>query len=383
MNAAATPVWHLITGEYPPGPGGVSDYTGLVAAGLAQRGCQVEVWCPVLAGATSSVDGVTVHPLPHGFQMSGLWPLGRDLGRFPSPRMLLVQYVYNAYGCLGMNVPFCAWLVWRRVWHGDDVRVMFHEPFYSFGRQRLRRNVLALVTHVMAGLLLIAGRTIYISVPAWEPLLRPWNLLRRRMTWLPIPTTIPAAPPVETEADGPLVVGHFGTYGEQMRPGLLKLFTALLSQRSDIQFKLLGGGGKAFAAELGALVPAHAGRISAFDRLPDDVVAQEIRTCDVMLQYYPDGVSSRRTSVMACLANGVPVVTTTGWLSEPDWAESQAVSLAPADDVAAIVTTVARLLDDPAERVRLAVTGYEFYHEQFSLDRTFNVLLSHPGSCAA
>ncbi len=384
MNATLTPVWHVITGQYPPSAGGVSDYSGLVANGLAQRGCQVEVWCPTLPVTPSFVEGVTVHQLPRGFQFLGLWQLSRELRRFPSPRTLLVQYVYNAYGCMGMNVLFCVWLLCRCVWHGDDVRIMFHEPFYSFGPQRLRRNLLALVTHVMAGLLLIAGRKIYISIPAWEQLLKPWNLLRRRMTWLPIPSTIPGAPPTTKISDGhPLVVGHFGTYGEQMRTGLLQSFTALLSQRTDIQLKLLGGGGRAFAARLGALVPDHTDRISALDRLPDDSVAKEIRSCDVMLQYYPDGVSSRRTSVMACLANGVPVVTTTGWLSEPDWLKSQAAALAPADDFAAIVFAVGRLIDDPGERLRLANAGWEFYRATFSLDRTLDVLLPRPAGCTA
>src|SRR5262249_40199976 len=42
--------WHLITGAYPPQPGGVSDYTHLVASGLAEAGDMVHVWCPPAAG---------------------------------------------------------------------------------------------------------------------------------------------------------------------------------------------------------------------------------------------------------------------------------------------------------------------------------------------
>src|SRR5205085_12603024 len=53
--------WHLITGEYPPQPGGVSDYTRWVASGLASAGDNVHVWCPPCQ--TSSVDDsqVIVH----------------------------------------------------------------------------------------------------------------------------------------------------------------------------------------------------------------------------------------------------------------------------------------------------------------------------------
>ena len=38
--------WHLITCEYPPRTGGVSDYTRLVAEGLSEAGDEVHVWCP-------------------------------------------------------------------------------------------------------------------------------------------------------------------------------------------------------------------------------------------------------------------------------------------------------------------------------------------------
>src|SRR5947209_3461982 len=38
------PVWHLVTGEYPPRPGGVGDYSALLAAGLAAAGGEVHVW---------------------------------------------------------------------------------------------------------------------------------------------------------------------------------------------------------------------------------------------------------------------------------------------------------------------------------------------------
>ena len=60
--SAAIDRWHLITGEYPPRLGGVSDYTRAVAAGLALNGCDVHVWCPD-SGKPPLDPGVTVHPV--------------------------------------------------------------------------------------------------------------------------------------------------------------------------------------------------------------------------------------------------------------------------------------------------------------------------------
>ena len=50
--------WAVLTGEYPPQSGGVSDYTRLVAKGLAAAGDQVVVYAPPQSiGPDPSVPG--------------------------------------------------------------------------------------------------------------------------------------------------------------------------------------------------------------------------------------------------------------------------------------------------------------------------------------
>ena len=45
--------WCVVTCEYPPLPGGVSDHTHHLVAALAAAGDQVDVWCP----PAPAVDG--------------------------------------------------------------------------------------------------------------------------------------------------------------------------------------------------------------------------------------------------------------------------------------------------------------------------------------
>src|SRR5262249_37568110 len=98
--------WVILTGEYPPQPGGVADYTRLLARGLAQAGDRVHVWSGPCSAPTPVDSGVHVHRLPGRFGPASLVQLHRELGRLPGPYRLLVQYVPHAFGMKAMNVPF-------------------------------------------------------------------------------------------------------------------------------------------------------------------------------------------------------------------------------------------------------------------------------------
>ena len=51
-------VLHILTGEYPPQPGGVGDYCALVAAGVAAEGRGVHVWCPGHDARRTEASGI-------------------------------------------------------------------------------------------------------------------------------------------------------------------------------------------------------------------------------------------------------------------------------------------------------------------------------------
>jgi glycosyltransferase involved in cell wall biosynthesis len=372
-------VWHLVTGEYPPAGGGVGEYTRALAAALAAEGCRVHVWAPAEAADERRVE---VHPA--AFDRDGLRRMDAELGAFPAPRTLLVQYAPQAFGRRGMNVAFCRWVL-RRAELGDDVRVMFHEPYVQFGIRRPQRNVLAAAHRWMAMLLLRAARVAYVSTPAWERLLRPWAPRRLGpMPWLPIPSTVPVVDDPEGVAvlrarlganqPGRHVVGHFGTYGGMIAPLLEPALLAILAPPSTSVALLLGEGGPAFGARLIRADPSLAGRVVAPGRLDGERLSVHLQACDLAIQPYPDGVSARRTTMMAMLSHGVPAVTTLGRFTEPEWRAS-GIPLLPPRDASALAAEALDLLDEPARRRALGAAGREFYERNFAMRRTVDVLL--------
>ena len=320
----SAPAWHLLTGEYPPEGGGIADYTRLLARALADEGREVHVWTPGPADPLGDA-GVAVHRM-QGVSGAALRRLGTELDGHPAPRRLLVQYAPQAWGARGMNVPFCRWLLARRR-AGDDVRVMFHEPFFPFGWQRPQRNVLAAVNRWMARLLLHASTRAYVSIRAWQDLLRPLAPGGLELTVLPIPSTIPFVHDPHrvselrralSEHERRPVFVHFGTYGDLIRPMLVEALAALVARLPDARILLLGRNGPAFAERLRRGSSRFDGALHAPGRLAPEDVSLHLQVCDVAIQPYPDGADTRRTSLMACLANGVPTVTTRGRFSTFD-----------------------------------------------------------------
>jgi len=377
-NTKTMTEWHIITGEYPPQPGGVSDYTRIVARELAAAGDGVHVWCPQAAGATSQEAGVIVHRDLGNLAPTDFWRVGQRLKQFAAPRWLLVQWVPHGYGYKSLNVPFCLWLWLRAKLHGDQVELMVHEAYLSFSRTSWKQNAAALVHRLMTVILLNCASRVWMSIPGWEPKLAPYALGRKlQYVWLPIPSNIPIAGNESKTnaireryaADGQLLLGHFGTFCGSITGMLASTLPALLRERSDLAVLLMGRKSDAFRAELARLSPDIAARLHATGGLESESLSQHISACDAMLQPYPDGISSRRTSAMASLIHGKPLITTSGELTEALWAQSAAVALAPANDVRQLKEQSHQLLDNVKQREQLGAAARLLYEEHFDVRR--------------
>jgi glycosyltransferase involved in cell wall biosynthesis len=373
------PQWHII-GEYPPQPGGVSDYTALVAGGLASCGDDVHVWCAPCSGTHAEVRGVTVHRELGAVTPADLRRVSQLLDRYPAPRRLLVQWVPHAYGYRSMNVGFCRWLK-KRAAAGDRVELMAHETYLPFGRN-WRQLGAALVHRWMTVLILGAATRVWMSIPEWESRLRPYALGRDLpFRCLPVPSNITVVSDPDATAavrrryagDSATLIGHFGTHGWPVTT-LLEPILSALSDDSTQQVLLMGIGSQEFREALVRKAPRAGRQVQATGALSPRELSLHVAACDLLIQPYPDGVSSRRTSVMVGLEHGKPIVTTYGSLTSPFWKESQALVMAAAGDTAAFVKLIQQLRQDSAERGRISQAARKFYADRFALSYTVGEL---------
>ncbi|MBN9162229.1 MAG: glycosyltransferase [Myxococcales bacterium] len=376
------PELHLLTGEYPPMPGGVSDYCAQLAAGLAAEGASVHVWAPATDGAAPSIDRVTVHRLEGGWCRRSLMAMTASLARFPRPRRLVVQYVPHAWGRRGLNLEFCRWLR-DRSRHGDDISLMVHEPFYPWRlRDKPTRWLLALGQRWMIKQALDASERVYVAIPAWERYLRPYDR-KRPMTWLPVPSNVPFVDAkgrvselrARLAKNGELIVGTFSTYGPLIARLVREALPPLLQGHPDRVGLLLGRGAARMAAEIAAHHPSLGPRLVAPGGLDAESLSLHLQACTILVQPYPDGVTSRRGTIMAPLSHGAPIVTNTGFLSEGTWSETGCVALASGPEPREIAALAEGLLVDPDARAELGRGARRVYDARFSVKHTVRRLL--------
>jgi len=373
-------IWHIISPEYPPQLGGVGDYVYLLAHELSYRGDEVHVWCAGPDSAEPVPGRVEVHRILGRLSPADLARLGRELDRFPNPRHIVLQWVPHAYGWRSMNVPFCFWMWLRARVAGDDLGIMVHEPFLAFWEGSWRQNLAALVHRVMTIVLLNAAQRAWVSTPRWEKAWKPYALRRYvPFAWLPLPSNVPvigdAAAALELRARyaprGEGIVGHFGTFGYPITPMLEEIVPRVLSARPDAVVLFIGPKGPEFRERIVRNAPQFQGRIHATGALPatQGRLSAHLAVCDVMIQPYPDGASSRRTSLLAPLAHGRPIVTTSGASTEPLWGESEAVVAVPAGDLERFAAETCRLLGDETARQRASQAGKALYARYFAIER--------------
>jgi glycosyltransferase involved in cell wall biosynthesis len=146
---------------------------------------------------------------------------------------------------------------------------------------------------------------------------------------------------------------------------------------------LMGAGSQEFRKHLVDRHPAWEQDLHATGSLAPQDLSCHIAACDLLIQPYPDGVTTRRTSLMVGLSHGKPILTTSSNVTEPLWEQGAAVGLTPAGDAAAFVQLLSDLLRNPGERARMSLSALKLYRERFDISHTVAALrTSASGSIA-
>ncbi len=351
----------------------MSDYTFTMAGALGKTS-PVHVWCPPASAPHPPQTGVHIHNVA-GFSLGDLRSLGRDLDTCRTPRRLFVQWTPQGFGCRSLNLAFAVWLARRRWICRDVIDLMVHEPYLRWSA-RPARFIAALVHRLMLVAACGSAARVWVSTTAWLDFVRPFLWTRSPLRWLPLPAPaqlIDASAGHSQRANDEVRIGHFSMFSPLLTPLLTSALEEVLA-RTTATILLIGRGSNEFRQTLIAGRPDAAGRVLSTGASSPADVRTAITSCDLMLQPYPDGVTSRRTSILSALALGVPTLTNSGRLTESLWRELAGPAIVGGPDGTALGQRAVELLGDAPARFRLGPACRESYDRLFDIRRSLALL---------
>jgi glycosyltransferase involved in cell wall biosynthesis len=350
----------IVSDLLPPKRGGLADHTKRLATELAAFGPVFVLTSP---GAGSS-DKFFVRP------SIGNWGdldwIMAELGEFPDDSVLLWQYVPHMYGRGGVNRALPRfWRDLRRI--GQRQVFLAHEIMADL----MMIDVLRRPAHFWYAMnhrrqwkaLLSAGDAVAISTGRW---VEDWAARRpdvaKKMFLLPSPTSIePVAVnpdhgamwraqhrlPVKTK-----IIAYFGTLSAAKQlPWVIDAWRTAHTETDPVALALIGG-----APPL--RLPADLQNLyRPLGYLPEPEVSAALHAADLLALPFLDGISERRTTLMAGLAHGLAVVTTNGHNTGSALRRADFLSLNQASDEGEFIRSVVDLLRDNPKRARLAAAG--------------------------
>lgn len=348
----------IVSPEYPPIRGGVSDHTKNLRNALEPFVEEVKVLTSAGLGIGETDIVAPVISNWHSYQ-----EMVCAVENFGKNWTILWQYVPHMYGRYGVNftIPRIVKELNRR---GYVQAMIAHEIAASFA---LRPSfMLSSICHRLQWASIVGCfRAIGVSTEAW--LLRFSNSLgRSERTFLcPSPSNIRKFCLSQTTRAAwckklgldPLkpIVGSFGLSADSYQVTALNRVGELLEEK-QLPVSILCVGGKS------DLLRSDVQQVGF---LSEKEVSVYLQNLDVLILPFVDGVSERRTSFMAGLSHGCPLVTTVGESTGASLRSLDAIETVDSNSPEMIAETVHQLLLNPKRRESVSHKCFQAYRSQF------------------
>jgi glycosyltransferase involved in cell wall biosynthesis len=328
----------------------IRDHSFHLAGAIRERGVAADVCLRQAGGRWSLVDGESSESLPTSL-------------RAGSYEAVVLQYNPFMYGKWG----FAPWLPLQlsRVKSAKRpmrIALMVHEPYVPMTNWKW--VLMGTWQRVQLEAARFSADIVFASIEAWTRMLgdrRPF----RPAVHLPVGSNLPdrrdARTPMRERlkiADEEIVLASLSTGPAGRVLGhAVQAANAVAAQTGSVVLLLLGAG----APDAHDL--ADSVRVFQPGRLVEAELASWLSAADLFLAPFVDGVSTRRGSMMAALQHAVPVVGTSGRLTDSVLAEAtDALTLVPVDRpdlFADAVVELAQSRDDADRRGRAGRALYE------------------------
>jgi len=289
------------------------------------------------------------------------------------PEVILVHFVPHLYGWLGTK-PFFALLLFTLKRKGYPVVTILHE-FSSPPGSSIKTTVLSWLHRTLLRLIVRTSKKLIVTTPFALALFHK-NFPSRKsdFKYIPISSAITISPAeFEKQASlrsqlrlspDSLVISLFGSTIGTAFDHLHKVLQWMVNKISNSSFLFIGKHGESLKLKfLGE--EAIFSRIRTTGPVSNETASHWLSISDLYLVFYPDGASTRRTSLMTGLEHGLPTISNFGSLTDPVVASSGAIHLFKnfSDEEFSVLQT---LYQDPAFRKQAGKTARLLWEKNFS-----------------
>jgi glycosyltransferase involved in cell wall biosynthesis len=240
---------------------------------------------------------------------------------------------------------------------------MVHEPFVPM--VNLRWTLMGIWQRLQLMALRLSADMVFASIEAWAAHFgAAWP--RRPTYHLPVGSNLPDRRSFRDRqrraigVEGAIVLATFG----QNHPA--RLWRCIVEASAT----LAESGRQVILMNLGSDVPRLTGVgpeviVHAPGDLSGDQVAGWLSAADIYLAPFADGASTRRTTLMAAMQHGLPIVATDGSTTDTILRTSGALRLVPVNEVDDFPQAVCRLVESPDDRRVLGYMARDLYATSF------------------
>ncbi len=355
----------ILSPSYPPNrePCGIGDFTKKLVPALVRCGVEVRVFTSLdYSGAAQEPEpepeGVSVIPLVREWGPGSLAKIARA-ARDEKIDALLIQYAPDLYS------PSPIWI------HLLPAAMKLLAPGVPAALSMHTVGGPTFLSKAGAGLMLATAPAILSTNEEITHLIGKYMRWALRKLW-EVPIGAGVEPPGDQAAarlaarrkvrdeegllgDG-MILAHFGLYYPGKGAGQI-LEAAGKWKEADRAFRLFMIGGRreddgGFYPELQDRAKAHglADEVIWTGYISAERVTEILLAADLFLAPYEGGISSRRSSLMAAIVHGLPIVSTPSNIATRYFRAGENFAPVPFGDAGALTDVVAALMDDPARR---------------------------------
>jgi len=326
----------IITARIPPSHCGVGDYSVQLAHELVSQGHEVTLICGKEQAGTSDEPGIRIRNVVSSWGIFGIRSLLAELP-LRKPDLILVNWVPHLYAPKGTNLGLALAMVLAKI-DGARIHTIVHEPYVELTRPSF--FITGPIQRLALGILTWCSAAVLVTIQPWVQMLKAkYKKAADKIFWVPVGSNIPVAPVTVTERDHyrselgmvptdvALGVFSLGGAGKDL-PCLTEAMKAMNKARIPCFWIFIGVTDEEFAEKFPKLknVPHY-----CTGYLATETVSRWLQSIDLFVAAFDDGVSTRRTSVIAALAHGVPTVTTVGHLTDHAFYEMSPLILTSLD----------------------------------------------------